>query len=113
MLQERSHPRGGLQTKMYSIFKYVGPDSLLICGGIISEGCCFCIKKDCTFASNQTKFWGSRSMEEGFYILDVVGLKAFIKPCLPMAEANCLSIGREVLGKGEKPMEIWVWAAIF
>jgi hypothetical protein len=50
-------------------------------------------------------------MEEGFYILEAVGLKAYLEPCLTMAEANHSSTSREILGGGKKTME--VWAAIF
>jgi hypothetical protein len=50
-------------------------------------------------------------MEEGFYILEAVGLKAYLEPCLTMMEANRLSTSCETLGNDKKTKE--VWAAIF
>ena len=96
---------------MYSTFKYEGPNSLPICRGVISRGGHFCVKRGCTYSSHQAKVWESRWMEEGFYILEAVGLKAYLEPCLTMMEANRLSTSRETLGDGKKTKE--VWAAIF
>ena len=59
--------------------------------GIISEGGRFCIKRGCMYASHQAKVWDARPMEEGYYILEVAGLKAYLEPCLPMVEVNHLA----------------------
>jgi hypothetical protein len=63
------------------------------------------------FASRETactpatiKVWESRLMEKGFYILDTVGLKAYLEPCLLLADANYSSTSWAILEGSKQTM---------
>ena len=76
-------------TKILSLYKFDGPGSSGICGGVIARGTRFCIKRghSCLYASHQVKGWDTRPVEVGVYIIDPVTMRAYLKPCLPITDA--------------------------
>jgi hypothetical protein len=53
------------------------------------------------------KGWDTQPIEKGMYNMDPATMRAYSKPCLPMADAAWFARGREVLQDGTQMLEAW------
>ena len=64
--------------------------------------------KDCAFQTHKTKAWEAREMQEGFYLLDTIGLKVYLESCLLLEDAVYLATGQMILLEGKQTMDLWM-----